>query len=84
MPERGWNLSLTIISEAQIGVVVVRRIKPSHKGSPVFEKINLERLKNCSEMAQRSEELLESAKRQLDKSRELMDSSLSKKPLATP
>jgi hypothetical protein len=52
-----------------------RRHKPP-KESPTFEQANLARLKKCSETMTRAEQLVQQAKRHIEQSRELVDSTL--------
>lgn len=56
-------------------VVAVHPDKPP-KESRVFEQANLARLKKCSETVSRAEQLIRQAKRQIEQSKELVDSTL--------
>ena len=50
----------------------VRRVKPAH-ASPVFEKIQLERLKRCEETTQSARKAVEKSKELTQEARELIE-----------
>jgi hypothetical protein len=46
----------------------------AYKHSPVFEKLNLDRLNRCSETVSRAEQLAKESKRQVERTQELVKS----------
>jgi hypothetical protein len=62
--------------------VVVRKTKPP-QASPTFEKMNLDRMKQCADTAESAKQVIETSKRLADHARELMDSIQQKKRRAS-
>lgn len=52
--------------------MAVRKSKPP-KSSPIFERINLERLDHCKETTQSAQRTIETSKKITEESRELLE-----------
>jgi hypothetical protein len=62
---------LFIVIALPFFVVAVRRSKPV-KASPTFDKINLERLKQCAETTDSAKRAINTSKRLTEQSRQLL------------
>lgn len=64
-----------------VSAVADRRNKSS-KASPVFEKINLDRLKHCEETANSAKRTIETSKRLTERARQLIETIHKDRPKA--